>query len=65
MLLRALSYIVLIAAFFLPWTVGEIVRSAKAHDKQKLTRWCLLCGVCVLLIICVVILAFALNGAAL
>ena len=63
MLLRAMSYIALIAAFFLPWTVGEIVRSVKAHDQTKRTRWCLLCGVCVLLIAGVVLLAFALNRA--
>ena len=62
MLLRILSYLALIAAFFLPWTVGEIVRSVKAHDRQKLTRWSLICGGCVVFLALTVALAFILSS---
>ena len=62
MLLRALSYLALIAAFFLPWTVGEIVRSVRAHDRRKLTRWSLICGGIVVFLALIVTLAFILSG---
>lgn len=61
MLLRILSYLALITAFFLPWTVGELVRSVKAHDRRKLTRWSLICGGCVLFLALIVALAFLLS----
>ena len=61
-MLRILGYLALIAAFFLPWTVGELVKSVKTHNRRNRLRWTLLCAGCVLILALTVVLAAVLSG---
>lgn len=63
-MLHLLQYAALICAFFLPFIIGWVVQSIRAHDRRKLTI-AVVSLVIVLAIIAVTVwLAFGLNSAA-
>ena len=62
-MLKAVQYIALIAAFFLPWTIGAMRNAIKAKNKKSVMVAAVICSVDVMIIAICVTLAFVLNRA--
>ncbi|MBQ4354521.1 MAG: hypothetical protein IJC71_06475 [Clostridia bacterium] len=60
-MLTVLQYLALLAAFFLPWTIGGMVKFQKQGDAKKRNLCALFCGVCVLLFVLVLVTAFLIT----
>ena len=62
-MLHLMQYAALICAFFLPFAIGWVVQSARAHDRRKLTIAVVSLAVVLAVIAVTVWLAFGLNSA--
>ncbi len=63
-MLHLLQYAAMICAFFLPFAIGWVVQSARAHDRRKLTIASVSLVIALAVIAVTVWLAFGLNSAA-
>lgn len=60
-MLTILQYLALLAAFFVPWTVGEAVKCHKNGDTRKRNFCVIFTAVCVILLVLTVVIAFGVN----
>jgi len=55
---KAIPYLILAAAFFLPWTVGLTVSSVRTKKKDKVLLYAVLCALSVLVIVGALVFSF-------
>ena len=59
-MLVVVEVLALAAAFFLPWSIAEIIKARREGDGKRVTRFIVLLAVCAVVIGLTILLAFKL-----
>lgn len=60
-MLEILQYLALLAAFFIPWTIGGAVKCHKEGDAKKRNLCVIFTAVCAVVVTLTLVIAFGLN----